>query len=89
MKSSSTRKYSAGSVRTRKDIPRSEEAWYVIRKTSVPYTYWSCVEQLFIPWMGGDTAEAYRTEADAEEVAVSIAMQVPNLVGFLDVIKRQ
>jgi len=89
MKSSSTRKYSAGSIRTRKDIPRSEKAWYVIRKVMTPYDYWSCVEQNFVPWMGGDDAEAYRTQAEAEFVATSLAMQLPRLVGFLDVIERQ
>lgn len=86
---SSTRKFSSGSSRVRKDIPRTEEAWYVVCESRPFLTdYWSCVKQNWVPWIAGDEAEAYYTEAVAERAAFNLAVQMPLLSGMIGVLRR-
>jgi len=88
MKLSSTRKSSAGSSRVRKDLPRTEEAWYVIYVEARPYMYWSCVKSGWVPWIAGDEVEAYYTEDEAEQVAVTLTLSQPSLAGRVSVLRR-
>ena len=83
-----TRKYSDGSSRVRKDLSRTEEAWYVVCRRAFNAEYWSCVDQNWVPWIAGDNAEAYWTEEEAEQVAFRLAVQMPLLSGMIDTLRR-
>jgi len=54
----------------------------------MPYVYWSCVKQDWVPWIAGDDAEAYWTEGDAERVAFNLAAQMPLLGQMIGVLRR-
>lgn len=54
----------------------------------VPYVYWSCSKQDWVPWIAGDEAEAFYTKTSAEEVAFSLAMQMPLLAQEIGVLRR-
>jgi len=69
-------------------LPRSEEAWYVIIRNETPVNYWSHLRQNFVPWIVGDSAEAYATREEAEQVAFSLTVRLPNWIGRIEAICR-
>lgn len=72
----------------RSQLPRTEEAWYVVNRRNFPIDYWSATRQNWAPWIAGDEAEAYGTEEKAKQVAVAITFQFPSLAGTIGVLKR-